>query len=74
MQAKCARHRWWRGGVSLLRDAWRWWRCQAGAEVASRGEEMEAATALCKTGELEVADELEGLGCKNRKVQGLHCK
>ena len=56
------------GAAELMRDTWRRWRCQTGAEAASRGEEMAAAMALCKTGELEVGDELEGLGCKNRKV------
>ena len=66
-----------RGGgaaAGLMRDAWRRWRCQTWAGAASHGEETTAAAALCKTGKLEVGDELEGLGCKNRKVQGLHCK
>ena len=62
------------GAAELMRDTWRRWRCQTGAKAASRGEEMAAAMALCKTGELEVGDELEGLVCKKGKVQGPRSK
>ena len=61
-----------RNRVEVLKgDAWRRWRCQTGAGMASRGGETAAAAALCKTSELEVGEEDGDLFVKDEKFRGL---
>jgi hypothetical protein len=45
-----------------------------GGAGPNHGGEPVAAVQSRLPAMLEVEDGLEGLGCKNRKVQGLHCK